>query len=473
MHPVKPHRYTARNFPLPMHTRTLVASVIAAASLPILALAASGDTVDSSSSSAASSSADTASSETQYSSAASVGEGFGSVEMDQEDLNGAFGKWQLLKGGVDVGSGAGASASFDHLAAGLYSVFIEAPSGASTSVRLFSGNDALQNTSVPQLTFTLQPDQTLRVSIHYQYTKLGSVGVTSDPVGISFTLTEPDGTTKDGMTPQSYDSVPEGQYKVKFHPPSGCGDPPAKGSDLQPGSRISFTISLSCKAADDLRARQGNQNGTDGSSPYLTVTVGNNQMTFKDIQKTDWFAAQVSAVVRAGVMSGYKDGSGNLTGEFGPGNSVTVAELAHIAHQVAGIPETSLQAAKNPLAQDAWFAGTIASAEELGWTIYADGTIDPTRPATRGEVLVTLLQAFNVPLSWQKGNVFSDVPLPTPYAAAIETAAKLGIVAGTQTGSGTTLFHPVDPINRAEMSKILATAMLKLHTGSSSSSSAQ
>ncbi len=178
----------------------------------------------------------------------------------------------------------------------------------------------------------------------------------------------------------------------------------------------------------------------------------------------------MTAVTKVGVMSGYRDANGAPAGEFGPGNNVNVAELAKIAHAVAGLSElTSGEGAVNPKAEG-WYRGIIGSAEQRGWTIYADGTIDPTRAATRGEVLVTLLQALNVNMTWQTGAVYKDVSLRTPYAAAIETATREGLVAGTTASDGSKTFAPASPINRAELAKMLAVAVQKYKAGVSKGS---
>jgi len=131
---------------------------------------------------------------------------------------------------------------------------------------------------------------------------------------------------------------------------------------------------------------------------------------------------------------------------------------------------------QNTAAAGTWFAPFFASAESRGWTIFNSATVDPSRAATRGEVLVTLYQALDLPLFWQKGNVFTDVTTRTDYAGAIETAAAKKIVEGRTDDKGNDLhtFGPSDPINRAELAKILS-KMNDVYriSGSSSSSSAK
>jgi uncharacterized membrane protein YeaQ/YmgE (transglycosylase-associated protein family) len=165
--------------------------------------------------------------------------------------------------------------------------------------------------------------------------------------------------------------------------------------------------------------------------------------------------------------------NGAHNGIFGAGDPVTIAQLAKIAHETIKLDENTVTAFPiNPNAQRGWFKNYIASAEEQGWVVFVDGTVDPNRPATRGEVLMTLLQIFDIPMQWTKGTRFTDVPKKTPYASAIETAAAEGIVSGSANADGTPtgLFHPNDPITRAEMAKILIQVHEKYQQESSSSS---
>ena len=71
------------------------------------------------------------------------------------------------------------------------------------------------------------------------------------------------------------------------------------------------------------------------------------------------------------------------------------------------------------------------------------------------------MQAFDVPLKWQKGNVFVDVPVTHPYAAAIETAAGDEVIAGRTDAAGksTGTFDPDASITRAEIAKIITTIL--------------
>jgi len=115
----------------------------------------------------------------------------------------------------------------------------------------------------------------------------------------------------------------------------------------------------------------------------------------------------------------------------------------------------------NIAARGTWFTQYIASAEKQEWLVYQDSRIDPTRPATRAEVVATLVQAFDVPRLWPTGSMFNDVSRRTRYAASIETAVTLGLVSGytDANGSPTGVFGPNNSINRAEIAKMLTLAI--------------
>ncbi|MBU2259336.1 S-layer homology domain-containing protein, partial [Patescibacteria group bacterium] len=189
---------------------------------------------------------------------------------------------------------------------------------------------------------------------------------------------------------------------------------------------------------------------------YVTATVDGQSVTFTDVPLETWFAPYVNTSIRTGIMSGFKNNQGNLMGLFGPESNVTIAELVKIAHELSGIDETKARwIPRNLLARDTWFEQYFASSEILGWQVFTDTRLDPGRNATRGEVVTTILQALDIPRKWPKGQMFSDVAISTQYSSSIETAAKDGIVAGYEDGE----FKPEDPINRAEIAKIISLAI--------------
>ena len=182
-------------------------------------------------------------------------------------------------------------------------------------------------------------------------------------------------------------------------------------------------------------------------------------MELTDVPGNAWFAPYIRSASVRGVLAGYRDADGNVTGLFGPGNFVTIEELAKIALKTAGLDETSCGSeVRNPAAKGRWSENFIRCAESRGFSLYSDGSINPARSATRAEVVVTMLQAWEITASPLPDGerVFKDVSASTQFASFIERAAKDGIVSGTADASGapTGLFLPDASVTRAETAKI-------------------
>lgn len=410
------------------------------------ALAASGDTVSSASSSSIASDSSTS----------SAPSGTATLTVEQLTVNKMYGKWSLIGQNGTAREGLLQSETAQNLAAGSYTFLVDPPEGATSTLRLYRNNEIIKSVDRTQMAFPLENGDNLKIVIQQLFTRVGTVAVETDPPGASFKLSGPNDQRIEGVTPASFLSMPEGQYKVEFAPFPGCVKAPPMSLYLEKDKRVSFSMEISCDHADKLRSEQE----TFGDR-FVTVTIDGQIVVFNDVPQEAWFAPYIFESVRKGILSGYRGDDGRPTGTFGPGNNVTVAELAKMAHTLMSIDVTKQGPPDNRRARDQWFSPFIASAEALGWTIYSDATIDPLREATRGEVLSTLLQALETPLQWQKGTTFRDVTLRTPFAAAIETAASIGLVSGKQdaTGKDTGLFGPLDAINRAEIAKILDLAV--------------
>ncbi len=129
---------------------------------------------------------------------------------------------------------------------------------------------------------------------------------------------------------------------------------------------------------------------------------------FTDVSTDAWYSTEgwIDYVVTTGLMSGYRDGDGNLTGEFGPNDGLTRGQVATIVYRWA-----------NP---------------------DSEATTDPGQYAT-------------------SSGVFSDLPETYYYNAAVEWCYREGIVTGYEdaaTGEETGLFGPEDPITREQLATI-------------------
>ena len=100
----------------------------------------------------------------------------------------------------------------------------------------------------------------------------------------------------------------------------------------------------------------------------------------------------------------------------------------------------------------------MKKAEDLKLTVFQNNP-DVHSPATRGEVVQTILEVLGFPIT-KTLSTFSDVPPSHPHSAAIALAAFAGFVEGDRGPDGQPLnrFRPDDNINRAEVAKIIALA---------------
>ncbi|MEK7590631.1 MAG: S-layer homology domain-containing protein [Patescibacteria group bacterium] len=387
---------------------------------------------------------------------AASGAVIGSVTVEQNSPSGTLGTWTLLTPDQSSMKFSTATYTADITLEGNYTLFAEPPEGMSAKVYLYKGDELIRMLDRPQISLVIAAGDNFRISITYILTRVGEVSIMSDPNGIPFRLEGPNKITVNDVTPYSLTSTPEGQYTVQYMPP-GCIHPRPQSLLLRKDGRLQFAMTVDC---DTLLVKPTEEN-PDPEDDSIGVSIGGETVFFTDVPQSAWYATYIFDAAKTGIISGYNDESGQPLGRFGPENPVTIAEIAKIAHKLAGINERGAGRPENAAAENQWYASYIASAERLDWLLFQDTALELNRPATRGEVIVTLLQALDLPLEWPKGDLFSDVHRRTTYAAAIETAARAEIVAGSlpEGSAGLPQFRPTAPINRAEIAKIVTILM--------------
>lgn len=384
----------------------------------------------------------------------------GNITVNQTPPDGfpsLLGNWVLLKPDGTRTTTNVTTNSYEGAPAGNYLLNVMPPSGMSAAVTLtFNGETVVIDK--PQAAFELSEGDTVVLDIHYTLFLFGKVSVDTDPPGFPFTLTGPDGAVYTGLTPGFYDPMPVGLYSVTLASIPGCNTPGPQSGRLVKNGRVVLSTQLECDNLPQLEQQQRK----DLESQFVKATIDGKPVIFNDVPVGQWFTASVRRVLDAKVMSGYRNADGSSAGIFGPNDPVTLAELAKIAHRLVSIDEAKVtDPPENEAARGTWFAPFIASSENLGWLVFLNRSVDPLRPATRGEVVATFLQALNVKRDWPTGSMFKDVSRQIPYADCIETAATHELVSGytDDKGKPTGLFGPADPVNRASMAKMIATAM--------------
>lgn len=187
---------------------------------------------------------------------------------------------------------------------------------------------------------------------------------------------------------------------------------------------------------------------TQGSS------IPSSSSCFSDVETGQWFSSYVCFAVQQGYVNGYSDGT------FRPGNQVNVAETVKVLAEFYGLSVGQVQRGQlwfdpyvQALAVESALPGTLSEPTdlikrgELAEMIYRLREEDTSKPSlTACELSDSLCDDYTI---------FSDVQ-GHPYQESIEFLAKRGILSGYDDGT----FHPWDPINRAELLRILLPAYL-------------
>jgi hypothetical protein len=178
---------------------------------------------------------------------------------------------------------------------------------------------------------------------------------------------------------------------------------------------------------------------------------------FRDVAEGDWFNPYVQSVASWGIIAGYKGADGKLTGEFGPANNVTVAEMLKISLKAAQVDEAEcgLVPSLHPQALGHWASAFISCGESMNMRILDNPSVDINRAATRAEVVAMIDDAFGDQVPPLFSN-FRDTA-GHPLEADIAFAYTRGIVSGDKDSLGieTGTFRPNESINRAEVAKIV------------------
>ncbi|PIR48902.1 hypothetical protein COU80_01830 [Candidatus Peregrinibacteria bacterium CG10_big_fil_rev_8_21_14_0_10_55_24] len=201
----------------------------------------------------------------------------------------------------------------------------------------------------------------------------------------------------------------------------------------------------------------------DSVRGLLKVSAGTQSFVFKDVPVAQWFAPFVSAVVSNGIASGYSDAQGNSTGEYGPGNSVTYAEIAKMALELANKDVSAVTGAPaNRSAKNQWSAKYIKLAETMHMSAFGS-SLDVNTAAPRGAVVQTILEALELPLDEDTTTSYTDLSASHANARALATATRLGIISGDTDRQGNlkNTVRPDSDINRAEVAKILSVILEK------------
>ncbi|MDP7247620.1 MAG: S-layer homology domain-containing protein, partial [Candidatus Peribacteraceae bacterium] len=177
---------------------------------------------------------------------------------------------------------------------------------------------------------------------------------------------------------------------------------------------------------------------------------------YRDVGEKDWYASYVSSLTEWDIVSGFKDSDGKFTGQYKPGNNVTIAEVLKMSMRAAGVDETNcVTSPENVAATSHWAGKFVSCAEEMDVRLFRDPYLELNKHAKRAEMLTVIHDAFGDEVLPMYAT-FNDTSGHT-YEADIAYATVFGIVSGDTNSNGVEVgtFRPDDYINRAETAKII------------------
>lgn len=176
---------------------------------------------------------------------------------------------------------------------------------------------------------------------------------------------------------------------------------------------------------------------------------------FEDVSASAWYHSAVTALYDEGVVNGYKDSSGSLTGEYKPSGTLTRAEMLKIVLEVGDYGAAS-HSSSDSSAHGQWFEGYVAMKEDMDLSL--DG--DWNEPITRREVAVLMSEAYLLfDYGYEYDGQFGDISENDSDADHLAAVYEEGIFTGDD---GTGNFRPSDNMNRAEAAKVAYVALYEV-----------
>lgn len=174
-------------------------------------------------------------------------------------------------------------------------------------------------------------------------------------------------------------------------------------------------------------------------------------LAFSDVHSTDYFYEAASYLYCQGAISGYSDGM------FRPYNNTTRGQLSKIVVLAEGL---AIDTGGGQHFIDVQPGSTFYAYVETAYNNnlisgYLDGSFRPGNNVTRAQLCKIIVNAQRWTIDTIGGPHFSDVPVPDPFYAYVETAYNHSIVSGYSDGT----FRPGSNATRGQICKIVYNAI--------------
>jgi Chitobiase/beta-hexosaminidase C-terminal domain/F5/8 type C domain/S-layer homology domain len=189
--------------------------------------------------------------------------------------------------------------------------------------------------------------------------------------------------------------------------------------------------------------------------------AGPEPISFVDVAEGDQFFTEISWLAQAGISTGWVSADG--TREFRPVTPIARDAMAAFLYRLQGSPDVELPEV-SPFSDvdpsNQFYEEIVWLAQEeisTGW-VQADGTAQfrPLEPIARDAMAAFLHRLAGSPdVDAPATSPFADVAPDNQFYAEIAWLAQRGIATGWQGNDGTSIFQPLNPVNRDAMAAFL------------------
>lgn len=254
-------------------------------------------------------------------------------------------------------------------------------------------------------------------------------------------------------TPPAVTVTPPVHETPATAPPTPTAAPPGTPPpDRTEGPTVTAVPESSVTPPEDTPAPSLTAVGAHPTEPACTPH-------FSDVDPAAYFAAPVTWLACAGIVSGYADGT------FRPYSNTTRAQFTKMIVLGIGWPLLTPAAGHfSDVAPGSLFYPFIETAAAHGIISgYSDGTFRPNTAITRAQLTKLLILARGWPAVTPAGPIFADVDPTSVFAGFIEATYARGIVSGYACGgagepcnsTNQPYFRPAANGTRGQLSKML------------------
>lgn len=169
----------------------------------------------------------------------------------------SYGTWTLLsadgssRSSLDKGVSPTGGFTIALSEFGQTTLSVTSPPGMSASISVYRGGDLIKEVTSQQYSFPLYANDNFRFVIKYSFSRLGSLGITSEPTTLRFRMKGPTGRTFTAVTPFTFKNLPAGKYSLYFPKTETCLQPAVQTVDVAPEERNTTKVTLTCNVAEE------------------------------------------------------------------------------------------------------------------------------------------------------------------------------------------------------------------------------